>query len=606
MTNHTIQGSMGKLRDGISVISYDEAGQPMINVNRTELLSILMDREKHDLREKRSVFYPNSLWPNGVVPYVFDKRVGDVAKKAILLGFKMIMERVPCIRYIPATDADLEQGYVLFTPEGECCSSKYKGFQPGVVNPIMMYEGCVRNSKDGIPTFVIRVLMHSLGVAYEVQRYDRDDYIQIRLDRVKPARIDDYIKLDEEMAEGEYDYNSIQQISQFENIKPSYEEVKNNVDWKLDYELEENWVQKRLPKGYLGFNKAMSKSDYMGLRNRYGCPGELPSDRKYNRGVEMDRRRAERLSKRRRAFSRLEREATKGMTDKQKQDRKEVKRKAGEYFEKYHEAREAGNYLLAAQVKKDYDASGNWEILDGINLEMEKLEKTYKPPMYWEEEGDPIKIFQRDREEEQRVQNEQLAKLKEEFRLNAIKRREEHYKNLPRIKAEIEAKKKKQEEKQKEEQEEQEYWKKDNLQKEQEQRENERKEKERKEHEHRENQRKEEEGKENAQRENERQEKERKEHEHKENERKERERKENAQRENEQRENKIKKASVGQNKVQKQDDLIDTSNCVVTEWSKWSVCRKGQRARLRKIKQEAWSSACDNSGIQVFLKACSD
>jgi len=55
------------------------------------------------------------------------------------------------------------------------------------------------------------------------------------------------------------------------------------------------------------------------------------------------------------------------------------------------------------------------------------------------------------------------------------------------------------------------------------------------------------------------------------------------------------------------DDLLDTSNCVVTPWSGWSSCKKGSRARLRYIKQEtATTKSCDNAGRQMFLKKCSN
>jgi len=113
-------------------------------------------------------------WPDGVVPYVIDESLKPQLVKRVhqaIAEFK----QYTCIKYVPKKPSD--EDYVIIK-DGKGCSSSV-GRQGGK-QYIHLAGGCER-----IGT-VIHEMMHVIGIVHEQSRSDRDNYIKVRFDHIKP------------------------------------------------------------------------------------------------------------------------------------------------------------------------------------------------------------------------------------------------------------------------------------------------------------------------------------------------------------------------------------------------------------------------------------
>ena len=72
------------------------------------------------VESKRAYLKDRSLWPNGRVPYIFDKSLLPKIKRKIQRGIAEF-KKYTCIRFVPREDTDKD--YVIFKSEPHKCSS---------------------------------------------------------------------------------------------------------------------------------------------------------------------------------------------------------------------------------------------------------------------------------------------------------------------------------------------------------------------------------------------------------------------------------------------------------------------------------------------------
>ena len=123
-------------------------------------------------------------WPGGVIPYDISK-LGARQKECVLKAMKRWMDTGANIRFIPRT---AQTEYVNFTGQTNAGNStSFVGFKKGQhpdVNITTFWWGDEWMS--------VHELGHVLGFFHEHARWDRDRYITVHYENIKPGRADDY------------------------------------------------------------------------------------------------------------------------------------------------------------------------------------------------------------------------------------------------------------------------------------------------------------------------------------------------------------------------------------------------------------------------------
>jgi len=154
--------------------------------------------------ERNAIIGTNRLWPNGVIPYVFDSDTFSAADKTKIANAFATYAAKTCLRMVPRTT---ETGYVKIIRGGGCYS--YVG-RTGGAQPVSLGYGCVYER------IIIHEFMHASGFFHEQSRYDRDTYVRINLANVKDGYSNNFNKYTSSQIQhlGEpYDYTSVMHYS---------------------------------------------------------------------------------------------------------------------------------------------------------------------------------------------------------------------------------------------------------------------------------------------------------------------------------------------------------------------------------------------------------
>ncbi|EFX86900.1 hypothetical protein DAPPUDRAFT_312315 [Daphnia pulex] len=91
-----------------------------------------------------------------------------------------------CIRFLPRTSED---GYIQITRSVHGCKSAIG--RKGGPQTVNLGDRCTESE---LPGFAIHELMHTIGFEHEHQRPDRDNYVSINWDNIKPEHRFEFIK----------------------------------------------------------------------------------------------------------------------------------------------------------------------------------------------------------------------------------------------------------------------------------------------------------------------------------------------------------------------------------------------------------------------------
>ncbi|XP_043210158.1 uncharacterized protein LOC122375065 [Amphibalanus amphitrite] len=142
------------------------------------------------------------LWPNGVIPYSISSNYSSSERELINRVFRLF-ETVTCLRLVPRTS---EKDYVRITPTGRCSGEVGRR---GGRQKISLPHWCLSFGHAA------HELMHTAGFWHEHQRPDRDQFVRVLWDNIKPRhrRADYGRRVWEELGEGSwlgpYDFRSI-------------------------------------------------------------------------------------------------------------------------------------------------------------------------------------------------------------------------------------------------------------------------------------------------------------------------------------------------------------------------------------------------------------
>ncbi|KAH8363503.1 hypothetical protein KR084_010959, partial [Drosophila pseudotakahashii] len=149
---------------------------------------------------------PSLRWPGGVVPFEIEGNFTNEERSKIYRAMQEYHKRT-CVRFTPRTK---EEDYISIVSGKSGCSSAI-GRIGGRQEVNLQLPGCLRRIGTAI-----HEVMHSLGFFHEQNRHERDSYVKVLSDNVKPGKMKNFLKYTSSEESGfgvEYDYASVMHYS---------------------------------------------------------------------------------------------------------------------------------------------------------------------------------------------------------------------------------------------------------------------------------------------------------------------------------------------------------------------------------------------------------
>ena len=135
---------------------------------------IVMGKVQPKFKKSTGLYKPkgNNLWPSNKIPYYIQE---DVAQKNAVLEAIEYFNQNTAVEFVPYNG---EANAIVFMGDEERCAS-FLGMGTGV-QPIILADKCGFQE-------ILHELMHALGFVHEHSRADRDNYVEVLWDNVKPG-----------------------------------------------------------------------------------------------------------------------------------------------------------------------------------------------------------------------------------------------------------------------------------------------------------------------------------------------------------------------------------------------------------------------------------
>ncbi|XP_035705954.1 astacin-like metalloprotease toxin 5 isoform X2 [Folsomia candida] len=146
--------------------------------------------------EARSGLSPEKFrWPNGIIPYTIERNL-SIENSDMLHEAMETIEDNTCLEFVPRKK---EKSYLLISHTQKGCYA-HVGFMNRGKQKLNLGKGCWKFAT------VLHELIHSIGFSHEHQRNDREQFVTIRYENMKPEKKQNF-KLDKEMGMNfEFDY----------------------------------------------------------------------------------------------------------------------------------------------------------------------------------------------------------------------------------------------------------------------------------------------------------------------------------------------------------------------------------------------------------------
>jgi len=196
---------------------------------------------------KNAVIKRGRVWPDGVIPYTITAAYDKNERGVIALAIKTIQENT-CIQIVPRIN---HKNYIHFT-KGQGCSSLV-GFWDRGEQQVTLGEGCM------FAGVVMHEIMHAAGFWHEQSRSDRDDYIQIHWDNIRPEAKNNFLQ---------YDWTYIAHLNQNYDLDSIMHYGRNSfaIDRSKDTITPINGAEQEI-----GQRRKLSKTDIVKLNILYKC-----------------------------------------------------------------------------------------------------------------------------------------------------------------------------------------------------------------------------------------------------------------------------------------------------------------------------------------------
>ncbi|KAI3386529.1 hypothetical protein SNEBB_006063 [Seison nebaliae] len=180
--------SKGHVIDKIDIYAQDlfEGDIELTDVTELPEFEELLKNEDVGRTAVYSLF-GNLYWSNGIVPYTIDKNTFSTSQvKYVDTAVKQLEDKVNsglskrCLTMKPAGN---NEGHIEFSGDATGCSSAVgKKLRNGKHKVSLANPGCVHTD------IIQHELMHALGFRHEQSRPDRDSFVRIMWNNVKPGK----------------------------------------------------------------------------------------------------------------------------------------------------------------------------------------------------------------------------------------------------------------------------------------------------------------------------------------------------------------------------------------------------------------------------------
>jgi hypothetical protein len=198
-------GSFGELTveiiDGLAILEGD-----MIIATEEEFDEWAQASDRGDLQPMSVIVNPGwkdrKRWEEAVVPFRFANTWGgetqNIRARSVISGAMNAISAVSSVRFVQRTTED---DVVTFW-DGDGCASML-GRRGGDQPVFLMYPGCF------VSYVVVHEIMHALGFMHEQNRWDRNDWVQIKWSNIHSNKRNQYHRNPLSTDIGDYDYGSI-------------------------------------------------------------------------------------------------------------------------------------------------------------------------------------------------------------------------------------------------------------------------------------------------------------------------------------------------------------------------------------------------------------
>ena len=132
---------------------------------------------------------PDRLWPDGIVPYKFDVAFSNWNRQKIVKDSMAYMTtKVPCVKFENLDETGRSTPDYVLVRDGVGCDSELG--RSGGQQVINLNRKCFA---DGMLT-PVHELMHSVGFLHEMNRPDRDEFIDIHPENIQPKHLHNFQK----------------------------------------------------------------------------------------------------------------------------------------------------------------------------------------------------------------------------------------------------------------------------------------------------------------------------------------------------------------------------------------------------------------------------
>ncbi|XP_077298551.1 seminal metalloprotease 1-like [Arctopsyche grandis] len=205
---------------------------------------------------KNSVLSAISLWPNNTMYYHIDERYFTPDQVTLIQKSIDILQKVSCVK-IKRRTSNIND-YVLIQGADGGCRSKVGYTESGAqilnLNPSKVGTGCFKQGT------IIHELLHSLGFYHMQSTYDRDDFVNIVWNKIKPGH--------------EFNFNKYTS-SQVTNlgVKYDYSSVLHYSEYSFSIDGSKTIIPIQKTNITIGQREMLSEGDIIKLNKRYKCPG---------------------------------------------------------------------------------------------------------------------------------------------------------------------------------------------------------------------------------------------------------------------------------------------------------------------------------------------